>query len=295
VIGNRPKQRPPSRSGGPGTLTYVLIAVVAILFAYYVLLPMFSHPSAPTVQKGAVISLSPSSDVVGAPVTLIATNLTASTNVTAKFEGSPVDLSGDCRTTSTGTLAGCIFLVPEVGPGAYNVTVSAGTTTASASFDIPQYSPPFSTFVVTLTSIGLGLVTQLVTRRIVDLDKERKMRAEVNAFNKEKREAQLAGDKTKLEKLKRRELQMAQERSKVSMARLKVTGITFVPLLVVYYLMSYLLGGFNILVAYSPVPIPILVAPFGATAYGFMSLFFWYMLSSFTFSTMLSKALHTTP
>ena len=134
---------------------------------------------------------------------------------------------------------------------------------------------------------------------MVDLDKERKMRAEVNAFNKEKREATLKQDKAKLEKLKHRELQMRQEQAKVSTARLKVTAITFVPLLVVYYLMANFLGGFNVLVAYSPIPIPYVAAEFNLngifSGYWWVSLFWWYFLSSFTFSTMLSKLLHTQP
>jgi uncharacterized membrane protein (DUF106 family) len=175
---------------------------------------------------------------------------------------------------------------------AINSTTS--TTTTSIAPQIAKLPVPAATLVVTLTSIGLGLITQIVTRTVVDLNKERRMKSEVNAFNKEKREATSKGDKAKLEKLKKRELQVRQEQAKVSTARLKVTAITFVPLLAVYYLMANFLGGFNVLVAYSPVPIPFVVAPFGTTGYGFVSLFWWYFLSSFTFSTMLSKLLHTT-
>ncbi len=180
-----------------------------------------------------------------------------------------------------------------------NATTSAtstiSTTAASTAPEVAKIAIPDATVIVTLTSIGLGLVTQIVTRQVVDLDKERKMRAEVNAFNKEKRDAQLKGDKAKLEKLKKRELQVRQEQAKVSTARLKVTGITFVPLLVVYYLMANFLGGFNVQVAFAPLPVPLLAAPLQSVGYWWVSLFWWYFLSSFTFSTMLSKLLHTTP
>lgn len=169
----------------------------------------------------------------------------------------------------------------------------------SAVTQVAKFPIPEATFIVTLTSIGLGLVTQLVTRRVVDLQAERRMRAEVNAFNKEKRAATLANDKAKLEKLKKRELPMRQEQAKVQSGRLKVTVITFVPLLAVYYLMANFLGGFSVVVAYSPVPIPYLVNwdltnPSTHQAFGFLTLFWWYLISSFTFSTILSKALHTT-
>jgi len=179
---------------------------------------------------------------------------------------------------------------------AVTTTVTSATSTATGPLPpvMAKLPVPEATLVVTMTSVGLGLVTQLVTRRVVDLDKERRMKAEVNAFQKEKRDAQLKDDKVKLEKLKKKELAVRQEQAKVSTARLKVTAITFIPLLVVYYLMANFLGGFSVLVAYSPIPIPYVVGPLQNLDYGFVSLFWWYFLSSFTFSTMLSRLLHTT-
>ena len=148
---------------------------------------------------------------------------------------------------------------------------------------------PESTFIVTLTSLGLGLLTQVVTRRFVDLDKERRMKAELSAFNKEKREAAASKDKTKLEKLKKRELPMRQAQSKVSLARTKVTFITIVPLFAVYYLMASFLGGYGAIVAVSPIPIPYLVGTNGE-----MVLIWWYIIGSFTLSSILTRLLHTT-
>jgi uncharacterized membrane protein (DUF106 family) len=197
-------------------------------------------------------------------------------------------LSGTCVTSQAGKLSGCYFLVPHIASGSYTVSVSDGTSSVTTVFKIPSITIPESTLMVTITAIGLSLVTQLVTRRVVDLDAERRMRAEISAFNKEKREATLAKDKAKLEKLKKRELPMRQEQAKVSTARLKVTAITFVPLLLVYYLMASFLGGFSVVVANSSLPIPYLVGGDGT-----MALFWWYMLSSFTFSTLLTKLLHT--
>jgi uncharacterized membrane protein (DUF106 family) len=147
---------------------------------------------------------------------------------------------------------------------------------------------------VILTSVSLGAITQLVTRRVVDLNAERRMKAEVNAFNKEKREATTANDKVKLDKLKKRELQVRQAQAKLSTARFKVTAITFVPLLAVYYLMATFLGGYGVIVAYTPIPIPVFAGASQSGSLFQVSLFWWYFLSSFTFSTMIGKLLHTT-
>jgi uncharacterized membrane protein (DUF106 family) len=164
--------------------------------------------------------------------------------------------------------------------------VSSQPSSACASIGLTL---PESTYLVTLTSIGLSLLTQVVTRRVVDLDKERKMKAELAAFNKEKREATLAKDKAKLDKLQKREVAMRQAQLKVQRARLNVTLITIVPLFGVYYLMATFLGGYGAIVAFSPIAIPYLVGPNGE-----MVLIWWYFLSSFTFSTLLSHLLHTT-
>ena len=51
----------------------------------------------------------------------------------------------------------------------------------------------------------------------------------------------------------------------------------------------------GVMVAYTPIPIPILAAPTLNPGVYEVSLFWWYFLSSFTFSTMLSRLLHTTP
>ena len=299
------KNKAAPTGSGSRTFTYVLVILIAFLVGYYVVLPAFS-PRSPT---GAVhtttpgstyaVSLTPSADIAGTMVTVSGQKLPANQNVSVKFDSTSFtrgDLNGTCVTDSSGGLADCNFWVPPTAsPGTHTVTVSFGTASATESFTIPQYSPPGSTVIVTLTSVGLGLITQLVTMRVVDLNKERMMRAELNAFNKEKREATLAKDKVKLDKLKKRELQMRQEQAKVSTARLKVTAVTFIPLLVVYYLMATFLGGYGVIVAFTPIPIPVIAAPPLNPSVFEVSLFWWYFLSSFTFSTMLSRLLHTTP
>ena len=292
---------------GSRTFTYVLIAVISLLVAYFIVLPAFT-PKAPTGTttpsnpNAAIVSLSPSTDItVYSSVTISGQNLQPKSNITATFNGAPLTLTNTtsgtvgCRTSASGSLAGCLFWVPQESAGSYGVVVTAGPTTAKATFNVPQYTPPVSTVLVTLTSVSLGLVTQLVTRKVVDLNAERRMRAEVSAFQKEKREATLAKDKTKLEKLKKREVAVQQEQFKVQRARLKVTGITFVPLLAVYYLMASFLGGYGVVVAVTSIPIPIIAAATLTPGVYIVSLFWWYFLSSFTFSTMLSKLLHTTP
>jgi len=292
-------------SGGMSrTFNYIVIVIIAALVFYVLVLPAFtpkgtSTTTTTTSTSAGTISLTPGTDIAGTMVTLNGQGLPKNQTVSIEFDSTvftSAQLNGTTRTDQTGALSNCDFWVPQkASTGPHTITIKAGNDTLTATFNVPQYAPPASTVVVTLTSLGLGFVTQMVTRTVVDLNKERRMRAEVNAFNKEKREATLAKDQVKLDKLKKRELAMRQEQAKVSTARLKVTAITFVPLLVVYYLMATFLGGYGVIVAFTPVPIPVIAAPTLIAGTYEVSLFWWYFLSSFTFSTMLSRLLHTTP
>lgn len=275
----------------PFLAAFIVVSVVALGWGSPVLAQTSTGASTTSAQNPGVatISLSPSSDSVNAAVVISGTGFATNKSVTATFGNQSLALTGSCRTGSAGALSGCDFRVPALGSGTHTVIVTDGANIAVASFTIPSITIPESTFLITLTSLGLGLVTQLATRRLVDLKAERRMKAEVAAFNKEKKEATLAKDKGKLEKIKKKELPMRQAQTKVSTARLKVTAVTFVPLLGVYYLMANFLGGFNVAVAHSPIPIPLLVGPDGT-----MVLFWWYLLSSFTVSSLLTKVLHTT-
>lgn len=147
---------------------------------------------------------------------------------------------------------------------------------------------PDTTFIVTFTALGLGIVTNLLTRQFVDLARERRMKAEIAQYQAELREAVKNKDKAKEDRLKKRDLQIKQMNAKVSTARLRVTAITFIPFIALYYLMAGFLGGFGAVVAYSPIPIPYIVS-----ATGTVPLFWWYTISSLAFSPMLTKLFGT--
>jgi len=138
-------------------------------------------------------------------------------------------------------------------------------------------------------------MSNVATRLLVDLKRERRMRAEVAAFDKELKEATASKDKEKVEKLKKKKPQMDQMRLKASSGRFKVVLVTWLPFIAVYYLMGDFVSGCKFpsicvsgVVAYSPIPIPFIVA-----ANGSMVLIWWYFLSSLSFSTLMTKLLGT--
>lgn len=138
-------------------------------------------------------------------------------------------------------------------------------------------------------------MSNVATRLLVDLKRERRMRAEVAAFDKELKEATATKDKDKVEKLKKKKPQMDQMRLKASSGRFKVVLVTWLPFIAVYYLMGDFVSGCKFpsicvsgVVAFSPIPIPFIVA-----ANGSMVLIWWYFLSSLSFSTLMTRLLGT--
>lgn len=271
--------------GGSRLILYVVIIFAIIIAVYYVVIPLL-YPPAPA---GSAITLNPGTNLSGTQVTILGKGMAANTTLKVTFNAQPANLTSSCKTDSAGNLAGCTLNVPQhLASGPYTVSVSDGSKTLHATFSVPTIIPPESTLIVSLTSIGLAVVTQLVTRRFVDLKAERKMRSEINQYQSELREAMRAKDKAKEEKLRKKQAAVNQMNTKVSTARLRVTAITFVPFIVLYYIMAGFLGGFSVTVANSPIPIPYLVS-----AQGTLPLFWWYSISSLTFSPMLTKLFGT--
>jgi uncharacterized membrane protein (DUF106 family) len=126
---------------------------------------------------------------------------------------------------------------------------------------------------------------------MVDIKKESRMQQEVTAYRRELMNAVKAKDKDKEERLKRKEQTINKMQMKITTGRLKVLAVTWVPFLLLYYFLASLIpGGLSGTVAYSPVPIPILVGTDGK-----VPLFWWYLISSLGFAGITSKLLGTTP
>jgi uncharacterized membrane protein (DUF106 family) len=145
---------------------------------------------------------------------------------------------------------------------------------------------------VALTAIVLNVISNVATRLLTDVERARRIRAEVRAFRKDLRHAMLAKDKAKLEKLKKKEKLMMKEEMKISTQRMKPTLLFWIPFIVIYYLLAAFIGGYNTVVAISPIPIiPVSLSPFVLVTE--IGLIWWYLISSLAFSAIITKLLGT--
>ena len=102
---------------------------------------------------------------------------------------------------------------------------------------------------------------------------------EVQAWQKELNAAKKANDEQTVAKLMKKSQAMMKQQSRASMEQMKVTAVTFVPFLLVWYLFNAVLGHNP--VAYAPFPLPVV----GTT----LTFFAWYFLCSLSVNLPLMR------
>jgi len=142
---------------------------------------------------------------------------------------------------------------------------------------------PFSTIFIFLLAAAISLLISSVNRLLTNPEKTKEWKREVTEWNTALRKARRDGDKKTIERLMKKQKQILQLQSKMMWQSMKVMMLFFVPIMIIWQI----LGGF-----YGPIPIayfpgvgPIISLPLLGNIF---SLFWWYMLCSFLFSTVFS-------
>jgi len=140
-----------------------------------------------------------------------------------------------------------------------------------------------NTALVLLEAVGVNLLYAVGRRKFTNIEKMRRYTAEMKAFREEMSAATKAGDKAKLERLKKKQQQMTKMQTEMSTENLKPTLLFMVPLMGVYYLVSSFIKG--AILAVSPIAIPLLITSIPIN----LNFFWWYMICSFTFSGIITR------
>lgn len=143
---------------------------------------------------------------------------------------------------------------------------------------------PLSTVFIFSLAATISLLTSLANRLLTNPEKSKAWRKEIAEWNTELRKAQRDGDKKRTEKLMKKQKQIMQFQSKMMWQSMKVMLLFIVPL----FLIWQFLGGF-----YTSTEGPISIAYFPGIGPIFpflnmVSIFWWYLLSSFLFGTVFS-------
>ena len=137
------------------------------------------------------------------------------------------------------------------------------------------------------------------TRRLTDVERTKRITAEVSAFQKELREVLSKKDKEREAKLRKKEPAIKKHQAELFKQNMKPTLLFTVPLLLVWYaILPVYIAPLNTFVAYSPIPldfIPILQLTADVAGRGIgVFLWSWYLICSFAFATVIRKVLRLT-
>ena len=146
---------------------------------------------------------------------------------------------------------------------------------------------PLSTFSILGAALLLSVVAMSANRFLVDYKMIARVRQEYMAFMRSMNKARKDGDEKQLDKLMKRSPSMQKMQFRATLEQMKTYPITIVPFYLIYAILGYALSSLNA-VAYSPFVIPFAaITPTGSAAV--LSLFFWYLICSFTISIPLSR------
>jgi uncharacterized membrane protein (DUF106 family) len=143
----------------------------------------------------------------------------------------------------------------------------------------------YALFVVLGIGIFVSLLITLITRRVVNWERMREIKAEVSAFQKELREAQRKRDMKSVHKLQQDQKRIMSLQGTMMKENFKPTLFYIVPYFIFWFILSGIYAGW--VVAWLPFRLDL---PFFGTwvSCGFLS---WYLLTYFGFSQMWRKLL----
>ena len=149
----------------------------------------------------------------------------------------------------------------------------------------PPTEAPWSTLFIFILAATISFLISLVNRLTTDPEKTKAWRREIAEWNEQLRKARRSGDKKQMEKLMKKQQYILQIQAKMSWQSMKVSFLFFIPLMIVWSFLGGIYGGTEI--AYFPgIGSVFTIGPFS-----FPSLFWWYLLCSFLFSTLFSHLL----
>ena len=139
---------------------------------------------------------------------------------------------------------------------------------------------PLSTFFVLGLALLITFITSMVNRLLTNKEQLASWRKELSEWQEELSKARKSGDKKLLDKAMRKQKQIMQIQSKMFSQQMKISLIFIVPFFIFWTLLNsaYTINGVAVIVAYLP-------------GFGALTVFYWYLLCSLAFGTILSHIL----
>ena len=158
---------------------------------------------------------------------------------------------------------------------------------------------PYSTIIILLVSLAMGLISSLINRRFFPREHREKLKAlqhQITSLNKEKNAnlklAKSTDDKKLLKKVRKQEkqiLQLQSQMASLSLRQMRVFPITFIMFLLVWLFLTGRLLYWRLFESPFAGGGPVAYLPWISGEIG-LNLFWWYLLCSLLFGTLFSRA-----
>ena len=139
--------------------------------------------------------------------------------------------------------------------------------------------PPYATLAIMFISLSLATITSFVGVRSLDLKQYRRLMIESSRARKELMDATRSGNQRRIDKAQKRQNDLMQQQSKMSMDRMRSSMLFTVPMLLIWPSLGRFFG--SSIVAHFPFDFPRIPREF--------SFIQWYLLCSFTMNVLLNR------
>ena len=146
--------------------------------------------------------------------------------------------------------------------------------------DLTMYQqPPWATLAIMGISIVLAIFTSFIGVRSMDLDQYRTLMIESSKARKELMDATRSGNQRKIDKAQKRQSELMQQQSKMSMDRMRSSMLFTIPMLLVWPYLGKFFG--TTIVANFPFNFPYIPREF--------TFIQWYLLCSFSINVVMNR------
>ena len=139
--------------------------------------------------------------------------------------------------------------------------------------------PPYATLAIMVLTLTLASITSYIGVRSLDLEQYRKLMIESSRARKEVMDATRSGNQRRIDKAQKRQSDLMQQQSKMSMDRMKSSMLFTIPMLLIWPSLGRFFG--STVVAYFPFDFPRIPREF--------SFIQWYLLCSFSMNVILNR------
>lgn len=139
--------------------------------------------------------------------------------------------------------------------------------------------PPYATLAIIAISMTLATITSYIGVRSLDLEQYRRLMIQSARARREVMEATRSGNQRRIDKAQKRQQELMQQQSKMSMDRMRSSMLFTVPMLLIWPSLGRFFG--DTIVAYFPFDFPRIPGEF--------TFIQWYLLCSFTMNVLMNR------